>query len=321
MKSKKEKIMVTGGAGFIGSHLVDAFIKNGHKVSVVDNLDTGKKIFVNPKAKFYKVDVTDLKKLEGVFKKERPDLIAHLAAFDYIALSVKKPEEAIKGNVLGTLNVLKMMVKYKSRKIIFASTGGPLYGFAPKPLPLTENRPIESVSPYGATKAFAEELIRLYSRLYGVKYTIFRYPNVYGPRQYPKGVGKAVAIFSKLILDNKRPTIFGDGSKFRDYDYIDDVVKAHILALNKGDNETINIGWGKKIKDIEVFETIKNALKSDVKPIFGNRQPGEVDGFYLDVTKAKKLLGWEAKIDFKEGISRTVEYYKRCKKLKKDYIR
>ncbi|MCR4275177.1 MAG: GDP-mannose 4,6-dehydratase [Candidatus Wolfebacteria bacterium] len=315
------KIIVTGGAGFIGSHLVDAYIKAGHKVSVIDNLDTGKKIFVNPKAKFYKISVTDLKKMDVIFKKERPDLVVHLAAFDYITRSVKEPENAVKVNVLGTLNVLKLMVKYGSKKIIFASTGGPLYGFSPKPLPLKEDRPIESVSPYGASKAFAEETIRLYYRLYGIKYTVFRYPNVYGPRQYPKGVGKAVAIFSKLILRNKRPTIFGDGSKFRDYAYIDDVVRAHLLAIKKGDNETINIGWGKPTSDLELLNAVKKALGSNIVPIFGKRQPGEVDGFYLDVTKAKKLLGWKAKITMKQGMKKTAEYYKLCKKLKKKFIR
>ena len=315
------KIIVTGGAGFIGSHLVDAYIKAGHQVSIIDNLDTGKRIFVNPKAKFYKISVTDLKKMDAVFKKERPELIAHLAAFDYIARSVKEPENAIKVNVLGTLNVLKLMIKYGSKKIIFASTGGPLYGFSPKPLPLKEDRPIESVSPYGASKAFAEETIRLYSRLYGIKHTIFRYPNVYGPRQYPKGIGKAVAIFSKLILSNKRPTIFGDGSKFRDYAYIDDVVRAHLLAIKKGNNETINIGWGKPTSDLELLNAVKKALESDIAPIFDKRQPGEVDGFYLDVTKAKKLLGWKAKITMDQGMKKTAAYYKLCKKLKKEYIR
>jgi len=315
------KILVTGGAGFIGSHLVDAYIKEGHTVAVVDNLDTGKKIFVNPKAKFYKINVADIKKMDAIFKKERPELIAHLAAFDYIARSVKEPENAIKINVLGTLNILKLMVKYDSKKILFASTGGPLYGFSPKPLPLIEERPIESVSPYGASKAFAEELIRLYSRLYKIKYTIFRYPNVYGPRQYPKGVGKAVAIFSKLLLDNKRPTIFGDGSKFRDYAYIDDVVKAHVLAIKKGDDATINLGWRKAVSDLELLNAVKKSLNSDIVPVFGSRQPGEVDGFYLDITKAKKLLGWEPKITMEEGMKKTAEYYKLCKKLKKAYIR
>lgn len=317
------KIIVTGGAGFIGSHLVDAYIKAGHKVAVIDNLDTGKRIFVNPKAKFYKVSVLNFKKMDAIFKKERPELIAHLAAFDYIARSVKEPENAIKGNVLGTLNILKLMVKYGSKKIIFASTGGPLYGFSPKPLPLIEDRPIESVSPYGASKAFAEELIRLYSRLYHIKHTIFRYPNVYGPRQYTKGGGiaKAVAVFSKIILNDKRPVIFGDGSKFRDYAYIDDVIEAHILAIKKGDNETINLGWQKPVSDLELLNAVKKALDSDIPPIFGSRQPGEVDGFYLDITKAKKLLGWRPKITLEDGMKRATEYYKLCKKLKKSHMR
>lgn len=313
MKNRK-KILVTGGAGFIGSHLVDAYIKAGHNVIIVDNLDTGKKEFLNPKAKFYKIDITDFKKLESVFRKERPEIIAHLAAFDHIRLSVEQPEDAIKVNVLGTLNVLKLMVKYKSKKIIFASTAGPLYGFQPKSLPIKEDYPIESVSPYGASKAFAEELIKLYNRLYKIKYTIFRYPNVYGPRQFPKGEAKVVAVFTLTMLDNKRPTIFGDGSKTRDYTYIDDVIRAHLLALTKGDNETINLGWGKEIRDIDVFKIIKEALGVDINPIFGKPKLGEVYRFALDISKAKKILGWEPRTTFKEGIKKTVRYYKKYKK-------
>src|SRR3989344_4857642 len=142
-----------------------------------------------------------------------------------------------------------MMVKYGSRKIIFASTAGPLYGFNPKPLPLEENRPPKCISPYGATKYFAEELIKLWNRLYGIKYTIFRYPNVYGPRQFPKAEAKAIARWALTLLKGKKPELFGDGTKARDYDYIDDVIRAHILATRRGNNELINLGWGKPITD------------------------------------------------------------------------
>src|SRR3989344_9123307 len=169
-----------------------------------------------------------------------------------------------------------MMVKYKSRKIIFASTAGPLYGFHPKPLPLTEDRPPKCISPYGATKYFGEELIKLWERLYGIKYTIFRYPNVYGPRQFPKAEAKAIAVFSLMLLKGQRPTLFGDGSKARDYDHIDDVIRAHILAIKKGDNEIINIGWGKPVTDKQVIDTVQKALGTKIKPIIGKPKPGEV---------------------------------------------
>ncbi len=308
------RILVTGGAGFIGSHVVDAYIGAGHRVGVVDNLDTGRREFLNPRAKFYKVDVTNEKKLFEVFKKEKPELVAHLAAFDHIRLSVEYPEKAIKGNVLGTLNVLKAMVKYGSRKIIFASTAGPIYGFNPKPLPVDENRPIESISPYGATKAFGEELIKLYSRLNAIEYTIFRYPNIYGPRQFPKAEAKAVAVFTLMLLDGKRPTLFGDGSKARDYDHIDDVVRAHLLVLKKGNNETINIGWGKPTTDRELLNAIQKALGTKIKPIIGKPKQGEVYRFYLDCRKAKKILGWTPRIPLEEGIKKTVGYYKEFKK-------
>ncbi len=305
------KILVTGGAGFIGSHLVDAYVKAGHKVGVVDNLDTGFRQFVNPKAKFYLVDVTNLKQLERVFKKEQPELVAHLAAFDHIRLSVEYPEKAVEGNVLGTLNVLKCMVKYRSKKIIFASTAGPLYGFYPKPLPLKEDRPPQCISPYGATKYFAEELIKLWQRLYGIKYTIFRYPNVYGPRQFPKAEAKAIARWALTILGGKRPELFGDGTKARDYDYIDDVIRAHVLAIKKGNNEIINLGRGKPVTDAQVLSAVQKALGTNAKPIRMSPKPGEVYRFYLDVSKAKKILGWSAKIPFEEGVHRAVEYYKK----------
>ncbi len=311
------KILVTGGAGFIGSHLVDAFIKAGHKVSVVDNLDTGFKQFVNPAAKFYKVDVTKLKDLERVFKKEKPNMVAHLAAFDHIRLSVEYPERAVEGNVLGTLNVLKMMVKYKAKKILFASTAGPLYGLNPKPLPLKEDRPPECISPYGATKYFGEELIKLWSRLYKIKYTIFRYPNVYGPRQFPKAEAKAVARFALTILRGKRPELFGDGTKARDYDYIDDVIRAHVIAIKKGNNEVINLGWGKPTTDAQLLGAVQKALGTNVKPIRMKPKPGEVYRFYLDCSKAKRVLGWKAKVPFYDGIKKAVEYYKKVHKTGK----
>ena len=311
------RILVTGGAGFIGSHLVDAYVKAGHRVSAVDNLDTGFRQFVNPKAKFYKVDVTNLEALGRVFKKARPELVAHLAAFDHIRLSVERPEEAVRGNVLGTLNVLKMMVKYGSRKIIFASTAGPLYGFNPKPLPLEENRPPKCISPYGATKYFAEELIKLWNRLYGIKYTIFRYPNVYGPRQFPKAEAKAIARWALTLLKGKKPELFGDGTKARDYDYIDDVIRAHILATRRGNNELINLGWGKPITDAQVLAAVQKALGTNVKPIRMKPKPGEVYRFYLNVSKAKRILGWKAKISVEDGVQRAIEYYKKVHKTGK----
>jgi len=307
-------ILVTGGAGFVGSHLVDGYLKAGHRVSVVDNLDTGRKEFLHGRASFYRVDITNFKKLAEVFQREKPKLVAHLAAFDHIRLSLEHPDKALQVNVLGTLNVLRLMVTYASKKIIFASTAGPLYGFEPKPVPVKEDYLVESISPYGASKAFAEELIKLYHRLYKIRYTIFRYPNVYGPRQFPKGEAKVVAVFSLSLLEGERPVIFGDGSKTRDYAYIDDVVGAHLSALKKGDNEVLNLGWGKEIQDIEVFNTIKKVLgNSLIKPLFGNPQLGEVYRFSLDISRAKKILGWKPKIPFEQGIRKTMPYYQRFK--------
>lgn len=302
------KIIITGGAGFIGSHIVDAYIKAGHRVAVIDNLSTGFKKNLNPKAKFYNTDIRKLKTIEKIFSHEKPDIVNHHAALAVVVESVKNPIPTLETNIIGTANLMVAFGNHgagKSKKFIFASTGGALYG-SPKKIPADEKTPIMPLSPYGLSKLLGEEIIKFYSQYFDLNYLIFRYPNVYGPRQNPMGEAGVVAIFSWLIKNRRRPTIFGDGSKARDYAYVGDIVKTNIIALNRGKNETLNLGWGKPISDQKIFETIADELEFTQKPIYAPYRKGEVYKITLNAARAKKILGWKPEIKLEDGIKKTL---------------
>ncbi|MGB3975423.1 MAG: NAD-dependent epimerase/dehydratase family protein [bacterium] len=301
------KILVTGGAGFIASHIVDAYLELGHKVAVVDNLSMGNRHHVNPQAEFHQISIQD-SKLDAVFESFNPDIINHHAAHINLRYSVENPTYDAENNILGTLNILQNAVKYGSKKIIFASTGGAIYG-EPAGLPVPETEPAMPLSPYGAAKLSIEHYIRIWNLLHNLKYTIFRYPNVYGPRQNPKGEAGVIAIFTLQMLGDRRPTIFGDGSKTRDYLYISDLVKANITALEKGDGETLNLGWGREITDQEVFDTVAGAIGYSEKPVYSQTRPGEVERIALDAGRAAVVLNWRPEIGFEEGVRKSVNYY------------
>jgi UDP-glucose 4-epimerase len=302
------KIIITGGAGFIGSHIVDAYLKLGHKVAVIDNLQTGSRKNVNPKAEFYKADIRNLKLMERIFRRERPEILNHHAAIAEVVKSLRDPIPTFKTNVLGTANLLLAFGKHgrgKNKKIIFSSTGGAIYG-EPKKIPADEKTPLAPLSPYGLSKLLGEEIIKFYAGQYGFKYLIFRYPNVYGPRQNPKGEAGVVAIFGGLMKSGARATIFGDGTKTRDYTYVQDIVRANILALKRGANQILNLGWGKEIKDAEVFREIAKVLGFRKPPIYAPFRVGEVRRIALDASRARRVLGWRPKIPFAQGIKRTL---------------
>jgi UDP-glucose 4-epimerase len=299
------KIIITGGAGFIASHIADAYIKAGHKVVIIDNLLTGFKKNINPKAKFYEADIRDLAQMEAIFKKERPEIVNHHAAIAEVVKSLNNPIPTYQTNVLGTANVLLAFGKYgrgKHRKFIFSSTGGAMYG-APKKLPVNELQPRTPLSAYGASKLLGEELIIFYARQYGFSYLIFRYANVYGPRQNPKGEAGVVAIFGGLMKAGKSPIIFGDGTKARDYIFALDVAQANLLALHKGKNMAINLGAGKLISDKMIYESVARTLGFTKKPAFAPYRKGEVYKISIDATKAKKILGWKSTVALDEGIA------------------
>ncbi len=302
------RIIVTGGAGFIGSHVVDAYIRAGHRVSIIDNLATGFRKNAHPNARLYKADIRNLGLVRRIFKKERPEIVNHHAAIAEVVKSLRDPIPTLAVNVLGTTNVLLALGAFgkgRNKKFIFSSTGGAIYG-EPKKIPADESTPAVPLSPYGLSKLLGEEIIQFYARHYGFPYLIFRYPNVYGPRQNPKGEAGVVAIFGGLMKRGARPTIFGRGTKTRDYVYVDDIVRANMLALRKGKNEIVNIGWGKKISDQMIFDTVARYAGFTGKPIYAPYRKGEVDKIALLARKAKKILGWRPKVELQEGVRRTL---------------
>jgi len=298
------KIIVTGGAGFIASHIVDGYINKGHKVVVIDNLIAGSRKNVHPKAKFYKADVRDQAALERIFKKERPEIVSHHAALINVVESIKNPASTIETNVQGTMNVLATFGRNGSgkKKIIFASSSA-VYG-EPISLPVAETHPQSPLSTYGLSKLFGEELVEFYARELGLTYTIFRYTNVYGPRQKS---GSVMPIFVRSMKHGIRPTIFGDGTKNRDYLHVSDVVPANIAALQKGNGEIINLGWGTTVSDRELFHALAANLNFGKKPVMKPYRKGEIYSMALSARKAKKILGWKPKILFADGIRQTLE--------------
>lgn len=300
------KILVTGGAGFIASHVADNYIKNGHKVVIIDDLSRGKLANINKKAKFYKINICS-KKLENIFRNFKPDIINHHAAKINVRESVEFPIDYEKNNIIGLINILENAKKYKTKKIINISSGGVVYG-NPKKMPPNEKYSFNPLSPYALTKANGEYWVKYYYQQYGVKYTNLRYANIYGPRQSTQGGAGVIAIFSQLMKKNIKPTIFGDGSIGRDYLFIEDVVKINKIVLTKGHNESYNAGTGKITTVNEIFNILKNILNFKQKPIYTKEKPGEVKINYLDCKKANKDLKWIPKYKISEGITKSIEY-------------
>ena len=305
------KILVTGGAGFIGSHVVDALIERGHEVAVVDDLSTGKREHVNPRARFYRLDIRDAQGLEEVFAAERPEIVNHQAARANVRESMEKPILYAEVNVIGSLNLLELSRKYGVEKFIYASTGGAVYG-EPEYLPADEAHPINPLDPYGASKHFVEHYLYLYGVNYGLRYTILRYPNVYGPRQDPYGEAGVVAIFTGQMLRGEQAVINGSGEQERDFVYVGDVVEANLLALDRGDGGIYNLGWGFGTSVNEIFARLKEITGYEKEAVHGPPKKGEVFKICLDATKARRELGWLPRISLDEGLRMTVEYFQRC---------
>jgi len=306
------KILVTGGAGFIGSNLVDALVGLNHDVVVVDNLSSGLRRNLNPKARFYEIDIRD-KKLSEIFEREKPDTVDHHAAQIDVRKSGEDPVADAEANILGSLNVITNCLRFGVKRVVYASTGGAIYG-DPQYLPADENHPINPISQYGVSKHTVEHYLHLYSIVNGLDYVILRYSNVYGQRQNPYGEAGVVAIFAIQMLTGKQPTIFGPGDKTRDYTHVSDIVKANIVALNKGKNAIYNIGTGVETSDQEIFDTLADVLGYKGKPIYAPVRKGEVYRISLDCSKARKELGWSPKLSLREGIAQTAEYYRKLAK-------
>jgi UDP-glucose 4-epimerase len=301
------RILVTGGAGFIGSHVVDRFVALGHDVTVFDNLSSGRREFVNAKAKLVVGDLTDDGAIERCVASVRPEVVDHHAAQIDVRKSVDDPIHDARTNVLGGLALLQSCTRHGVRKFIYASTGGALYGEG-RTLPATEEHPVNPESPYGVSKHTLEHYLYLWKLLHGLDYTVLRYPNVYGPRQNPHGEAGVNAIFIGLMLHGKRPRIFGTGDQVRDYLYVGDVVEANAIALEKGSGEMLNLGTGVGTSVNDIVRELRSILNFAEPPIYDAARPGEVQRIYLDAAKAKRVLGWAPRVTFREGLERTVAW-------------
>lgn len=302
------KILVTGGAGFIGSNLVDKLVQLNHEVIITDNLSTGKKENLNSNCKFYNLNILD-KNLFRVFEEENPSLVFHLAAQVDVGKSLVNPYEDALTNILGTINILEACRKNRVRKIIFASSAA-VYGI-PQYLGLDEKHITRPISFYGYSKLTSENYIEMYSNAYELDYSILRYANVYGPRQNYSGEGGVVSIFINKILNGEMPSIYGDGNQNRDFVYIDDVVNANISAINKGSKATLNIGTEKSTSINELYQIIKTIMNTKIAPIYMEERKGDIRESYFNVASAKDSLEWSYKYPLTIGIQETVAYYSR----------
>ena len=303
------KILITGGAGFIGSNIADKYIENGHDVVIVDNLETGRFSNINPKAKFYQMDIRS-PELESVFLDEKPQVVNHHAAQMDVRRSVVDPKYDADVNVLGSLNLLENARKYQVEHILYSSSGGTVYG-EPEYLPCDENHPIHPICPYGATKYMFELYLDMYRYMYDMRYTVFRYPNVYGPRQDPHGEAGVVAIFTGQILKNLPIMITGDGKQQRDFVFVGDVANANVLATeNAKDSNVYNLGSATPTDINQIFMALKEITGYPGEAKHGPAKLGETRKIYLNADKIKSNLGWEPTVSLMDGLRATVDYFK-----------
>ena len=305
------RILVTGGAGFIGSHIVDQCIAAGHAVAVVDNLwdeGGGKKTNLNPQARFYHADITDESSLNHVFDEVQPEVVSHQAAQHSVAISTKNPKLDARVNVLGLLNVLNNCTRVGTRKIVFASSGA-TYG-TPVRLPIDEDVPQRPESPYGITKMVAEYYLRYWQEAHGLTYTALRYGNVYGPRQDPNGEAGVIAIFARRFLNHEPVRIDWDGEQQKDYVYVEDVARANLIALDHGDNDIFCIGTGKGTSVNEIYRTLEEIVGFSPEIVKAPKRPGDVHLAYFNCSKAAHILGWKPEVSLQEGIKATVDYFR-----------
>jgi len=301
------KILVTGGAGFIGSHVVDTFVDAGHGVTVADDLSSGKKENLNPKAAYITVDIRSQEMRELVMDGQF-EVIDHHAAHIHVGRSVENPLHDADVNILGTLNIMEgAKASGTVKHVIFASTGGAMYGN--KQVPFEETMPPQPLSPYGISKRAAELYLYFYSQQYGIKYTALRYANVYGPRQNPHGEAGVISIFFEKLKRNEQPFINGDGTQTRDYVFVGDVARANLLALQKKVTGEFNIGTTIETDVNEIYRLVAESAGSTVQANHGSARPGEQKTSALSYAKAKEVLGWTPQVILSEGIGKTADYY------------
>jgi UDP-glucose 4-epimerase len=300
-----QNVLVTGGAGFIGSHLVDALIEQGYNVSIIDDFSTGKQENVNLRASLYKFPVQD-DRVKEVFKKAKFSYVFHLAAQADVRKSCNNPLYDAESNIMGTLNILSLCRSYRIKKFIFSSSGGVIYGNVKKAA-REKNLP-RPVSPYGISKLAGELYVKFFGNYF--PYTILRYSNVYGERQDPFGEAGVVSIFAKKMLSGRPCTLYGYGKPIRDYVYVGDVVRANIFSTQKGDNEILNIGTGKPTSVQELYSILKEIIGDNTPPVYKPLREGEINSNYLSLDRAKDVLRWEPSISLKDGLSKVTKWLK-----------
>ncbi|HJS65928.1 MAG TPA: NAD-dependent epimerase/dehydratase family protein [Nitrospiraceae bacterium] len=302
------KVLVTGGAGFIGSHLVDRLIQEGHEVVVVDNLSTGKRRNLNRAARFFKLDIQSWR-LERVFRNERPNVVMHLAAQMDVRKSVEDPVFDAQVNVLGTLNVLQQAVRHGVRKVVFSSSGGAIYG-EQEIYPAPESHVTRPLSPYGISKLCGEQYLSYYQRVSGLQVVNLRYANVYGPRQDPDGEAGVVAIFIQKLLNNEQAIVNGNGRQTRDFVYVEDVVEANLAVMGQETQGTFNVGTGEETSINDVLRILVGHTNSTCKELHGPAKHGEQVRSVIDASKIRQELSWEPRTELSEGLKRTIDYFR-----------
>jgi len=306
------KIMITGGAGFIGSHVADAFIRAGHEIIIVDNLSTGYLKNVNPQARFYNLDICD-PALDQLFAEEKPDIVDHHAAQISVPLSVEEPLKDVQTNVLGLVNLLQCCAKHSVKKVIYISSGGAMYGEAEE-YPTSETYTPTPLSVYAINKMVGEDYLHYYRHQYGIQYTVLRYANVYGPRQVSHGEAGVVSLFIEKLLSGFIPMVYRyDGEPegmVRDYVFVGDCVRANLLALKNGNNTAFNIGTCIETTTLALFKEISSQLNLDLEPGYGPARKGDLHRSLLNISKAERVLGWKPQTPLREGIKQTISYFR-----------
>jgi len=307
------QILVTGGAGFIGSHIVDAYLQEGHQVVVVDNLSTGKKSNLKQAAVFYPIDICSWKELELVFQKHAFEVVNHHAAQINLRRSMDEPVFDAEVNIIGSLNLFELCRKYGVKKFIFASSGGAIYGI-PKQIPVDEKAPTKPLSPYGIAKLSVEQYLEYYFQVWDLERIILRYGNVYGPRQDPQGEAGVISIFCNNILKGDPCIVFGDGSKTRDYVSVHDIASANLLALNSSAN-IYNLGTGLETSVNQLIDLLQKVANQKISIIYDQDRKGEIERIALFSRQARELLGWETTIPLNKGIEEVFRWYQQecCK--------
>jgi len=303
---KYQRVLVTGGAGFIGSHLVDRLLLDGFHVSVVDNLSTGRLKHMDSSVHLYQSNLAD-GSLVRVFEEERPEAVFHVAGQAGVAVAVDNPVDIVRANIAGSLNLLDMCQQFGVERLIYSSSSA-VYGNAER-LPCSETNPLIPVTPHGVSKYSVEVYLTRFASMSGLGYAALRYGNVYGPRQSPYGGAMVVAIFSRRMLDGKPVTIYGDGTQERDFIYVDDVVEANVKALLRDESGVYNIGSGKGTSINTLYAVLADLIGFSESPIYEPARAWDVDKFYLDVAKVAAELAWKPSVDLQTGLARTVQYF------------